>query len=380
MIDNAVVVKRLDSYDLEKIIAFLKRGSLNKTKVLPTLIGKTILIKPNLLGGYSPDKAVTTHPTVIEAVVSILKGVDCKILIGDSPGGAVNYKKVCETAGITALAEKYDIEVVNFNKYKVIEVNVDGYDIAYSSIFDEVDYIINLAKYKTHSLMQFTGAVKNLYGLIPGLKKADYHRIYPNSGDFAKFVAKIYSLFKPKLLFSLIDGIIGMEGKGPSGGAPRNFGILFTSKKASALDYVASYLMGFKPMTIELVRLTLHDDGVLPSKIASNFLWQNNIFPNVDIGVVKMRNRFLNLIPPFANNLFQRLFWYKPVITDRCKLCNLCVKSCPVDAINKTESGKLVIDDAKCIRCLCCHEFCTFKAIDIKKSNFAEKLLPTEKL
>ncbi len=374
---NKVLIKRLAEYDLEKIEAFFKRTVLNKDRVLPKLNGKKILLKPNLLGAFSPEQAVTTHPIILEALIRILQTINCEIFIGDSPGGSVNYDSVLNKCGIKSLAEKYNVEIVNLNHFKVINKKSSDFSLAYTQLFDEVDYVINLAKYKTHSLMQFTGAVKNLYGLVPGLKKADYHREYPNSQKFAQLIATLYNNFKDKLLFSVIDGIIGMEGKGPSGGKARNFGFLFASESASSLDYVAAYMMGFKPLNIDLIKQTMQADGLLPSRIASNYLWQENIIPNVDTGLVKLRNRILNVVPNSISKVFKSIFWYKPFITDKCKKCNICKDSCPVDAIKVNNDGDLVIDDGLCIRCLCCHEFCPHQAIEIKKSSIANKIIPT---
>ena len=374
--NNKVLIKRIEEYDLEKIIAFFKRTVLHKERVLPNLIDKIILLKPNLLGAFAPENAVTTHPIVLEAVIQILQTIKCTILIGDSPGGSLNYEAVLQKCGIRQVADKYQVEIVNLNKYQVIRTNNSGFSIAYTGLYEEVDYIINLAKYKTHSLMQFTGAVKNLYGLVPGLKKADYHREYPNSQKFAQFLAKLYETLKGKVLFSVIDGILGMEGKGPSGGKARSFGYLFASECPSSLDYVAAYMMGFKPLDIELIRLTMEIDGVLPSRIASNYLWQENIISNVDTGIVKLRSKILNNIPNSFNKVFKSLFWYKPFISDQCKKCNICLNSCPVNAIKVSDNGDLKIDDKLCIRCLCCHEFCPHQAIDIVKSSIANRIIP----
>lgn len=373
---NKVLIKRIDEYDLDKIIAFFKRTVLNKDRMLPNLIDKVILLKPNLLGAFTPEQAVTTHPVILEAVIQILQTINCTILIGDSPGGSLNYETVLNKCGIREVADKYQVEIVNLNKYPVKSTTNSNYSIVYTGLYDEIDYIINLAKYKTHSLMQFTGAVKNLYGLVPGLKKADYHREYPNSQKFAQFIAKLYETLKPKVLFSVIDGIVGMEGKGPSGGKPRNFGYLFASECPSSADYVAAYMMGFKPLNIELIRLTMQIDGVLPSRIASNYLWQENIIPNVDTGIVKLRSKILNRIPNGINKIFKSIFWYKPVITDECKKCNICMNSCPVDAIKPDSDGNLKINDKLCIRCLCCHEFCPHQAIEIVQSSIAHRIIP----
>lgn len=374
---NKVLIKRIDEYDLPKIVAFFKRTVLQKDKVLPNLVGKTILLKPNLLGAFAPEKAVTTNPVIIEAVIQILQEIDCKILVGDSPGGAISYENALKVCGIQEVADKYNVEIVNISKYKISNTTYKQHDITYSHIYEEVDYIINLAKYKTHGLMQFTGAVKNLYGMVPGLKKADYHRTYPNSHNFAEFLSSLYAVLKPKLLFSVIDGIVGMEGKGPSAGKPRNFGYLFASECASSADYVAAYMMGFKPLNIDLIRMTMEIDGVLPSRIASNFLWQENIIPNVDTGIVKLRTKLLTIMPNQVSKLVKSVLWYRPVITDICKKCNICFESCPVEAIKKDENGTLKIDDKICIRCLCCHEFCPHQAIEIKKSFVANILIPT---
>lgn len=379
MIKGIVFVRKFEDYDLEKIVSFFKSKMLNNRK-LDFVKGKKILLKPNLLGAYSPEKAVTTNPVIIEAIVILLKEFDCDIYIGDSPGGNVNYEHVCKETGIADIVNKYDLKLINMSTYGVSTYSVCSFEIAYSKIYDEIDYFINLPKYKTHSLLKYTGALKNLYGFVPGLKKTDYHRKYPNSKDFSRLLVELYNLVKPKLLFSVIDGIVGMEGKGPSGGEPRRFGYLMLSDVSSSLDYVASYMMGFNPLSIALIKGALHSDGILPSRIPSNFLWKQNVIPNVDTGIVTMRNKILNNIPSVVSFGFKKMFWYKPVIiTDKCKKCKVCLNSCPVQAISEDVDGNLSIDYKKCIRCLCCHEFCTFNAIEIKKSYLARKIIPDDR-
>jgi len=111
--------------------------------------------------------------------------------------------------------------------------------------FIDAEAIINLAKLKTHMFTLFTGAIKNFYGTIPGLAKSNLHRLAPNPKKFAEFVVDIYEIIKDKVVFNLIDGIIGMDGDGPSTGDVKKFDIVLGSKNAIALDYFASKFMGY---------------------------------------------------------------------------------------------------------------------------------------
>ena len=116
----------------------------------------------------------------------------------------------------------------------------------------EVDFVVSAAKLKTHGMMTYTGAVKNLFGVIPGLVKADYHLRLNSVDNFADHLVDICEAVKP--VFSIIDGIDGMEGDGPSAGEKRHVGLIMASDSPYALDEVASSIIGIEPMMVPTVR------------------------------------------------------------------------------------------------------------------------------
>ena len=336
---------------------------------------KTILLKPNLLGAFNPELAVTTHPKIIEAIIKILIKDNKKILLGDSPGGSVSINKVWEKTGIKEIASQYPIELVKFNQ-SVEKIPGKNDFIYLSSYLSQADAIINIPKLKTHSLVKYTGAVKNLYGLIPGLKKSDYHRKYANPKAFSEFIASFYNLIKDKVTYNIMDGIIGMEGEGPSSGTTRNFGLLIASQSAAGLDYIATGILGFNPAKLLIVSKSLEYENLSPQALQIEKKWHDFKIKDVKKTKVESFNNILSRIPNPILKIFKKLFKYYPAFNSNCKLCKICVDSCPVAAIKLTqEMDKPEIDKNKCIKCMCCQELCPHNAIYVNKSLLAKLLL-----
>ncbi len=368
-------VGEFQEYDTESIYSYFKEhfeyiGLWEKLKDK-----KTVLLKPNLLGAFAPERSVTTHPSVVDAIMRLLVENDKEVWIGDSPGGTVKPQKAWKASGLSDVAEKYNAKIIRFGENGVREViyNGDKYHIT-EDIF-LADACINLCKYKTHSMARYTGAVKNLYGLIPGLEKVTLHTRYTNIKDFGDFVADVYKQAKDRFVYHILDGIIGMEGEGPSSGNPRTFGVLIHSEKASAVDYLASKMMGFDWRELPMVTKAMHHDGLLPSMIDVEDKWKNFVFSNVDTASVDLRSKLMSMLPSRTEQVVTKIMKYYPDFNDQCRLCKICVKSCPEQAISYTRGDKHpVINLNKCIRCMCCHEFCPYGAIYIHKS-FLTKLV-----
>ncbi len=371
-----VYIKKFDDYKTKNIEeyfnqTFEKIGLPDKLKKL-----KSILIKPNLLGAYFPERAVTVHPAVIEALIRYLQRFNLKIIVGDSPGGTVLSDLVYKETGIGDVCKKYNVETVNFKKYGITEKTREGIKFFITKYFEDVDAIIDVSKYKTHSLMYYTGSVKNLYGLIPGLKKSDYHKEFQTHLEFSKVIYNLYGIVSSKILVNIQDGIWGMEGEGPSSGIPRKFGLIFISEKSSALDFIASKMLGFSLKQLPYIEKSLEIDGIQPIDIKTDSRWKNFVFENVKIKKVSTIIKILDYTPTILKNVFKSLFDYYPDFNDRCKKCMVCVKSCPVNAM-KLEKGMLhpEIDRDKCIKCMCCHEFCPYDAIYVHKTLLAKLII-----
>ncbi|MBI2101638.1 DUF362 domain-containing protein [Candidatus Woesearchaeota archaeon] len=207
--------------------------------------GQKVLLKPNVVRGASPEEGMTTHPAVIEAVVKILKENRCEILVGDSPfsDDTMGAMKAC---GIYDACRRHNAEIAAFDK-KINVKNDRGLvvkEFPLTHYFDEVDAVINMPKLKTHCQLYFTGAVKNLYSMMPGPRRGFYHLKYSNMEYFANMLLDLYALLKEKVVLNLIDGVYGMEGNGPCNGSAKFAGILAASSDANALDFVSCSLIG----------------------------------------------------------------------------------------------------------------------------------------
>lgn len=366
--NTKVQIRRIETYDLPQLEAAVSDflGQANRARMKRS---KRVLIKPNLLGPFPLERAVTTHPMLLEALVRHFLEQGKDVWIGDSPGGTANVEKVWNVCGLSDLAKRYPIKLVNLSTAGFRELSWEGISVKISEVFWQCGIVINVAKYKTHSLVGFTGALKNLYGLVPGLVKSDYHARYPNSLDFSHLLLALYGLTRARLSYNFIDGIVGMDGMGPSGGRARNFGLLLGSRSVSALDYVAATMMGFRLDDVPYLSEALQMDGVLPSRIGVPTSFRGHTLPDVDIRGVKFSNRFLRRVPRVARHLLERFYNKQPEISDRCQKCGICVKSCPVQAISPIGKFTLPkINTQLCIKCMCCHEMCPHGAVDVRKS------------
>ena len=373
---TTVQIRKLDSYSLppleEAVAAFLSTCRNHRFAR-----NKRVLLKPNTLGAYPPERAVTTHPAVLETLIRYFLARSKEVWIGDSPGGAANVQQVWQTCGYSELADKYPVKLVNLSTAGFRELEYEGIRVKLSEVFWQCGIVINIAKYKTHGLMAFTGALKNLYGLIPGLVKSDYHRLYPDTAGFARLLLALYQLTKNRITYSFIDGITGMDGAGPSGGRVRKFRLLFGSSNIPALDFTAARLMGFKLKDVPYLSGALHQDGLLPSRIVIPTSFRDFCLHDVDIRMVKLGKDVLKYVPRPAKHAFQKLYYFYPRITDRCQRCGICAQSCPVKAISYPdgESSQPWVDQNLCIKCMCCHEMCPHRAIDIHKSLIARLVM-----
>jgi len=371
-----VIIEKQPDYELNALKAVIGK-IFNEFGLKEKLADcKTVLLKPNLLGAYAPERAVTTHPAVIEAVILKLQELDKEIWLGDSPGGSLPVKRIWQATGIEELCEKHKVKLINFNTGGISEHTMNGETYQLASAFFEADAVINLAKYKTHSLMYYTGCIKNLYGLVPGLKKSDYHSKYPTYNDFKKVITDIYSICNQKITLNILDGIMGMEGEGPSAGVPRNFGLIMAAESGAALDVQASGMLGFGKEQLHYIYESLKAEGISEDEINVTEKWRKFIFADVKI---KKVNQIVNMIqksPLFMQNIFRAIYKYYPDFNSDCRLCGVCRDSCPVKAITITKGDKTpVIDYDKCIKCMCCHELCPYQAVYIHKSFLARFLV-----
>ncbi len=326
--------------------------------------GMKVLLKPNLLSARLPEEAVDTHPEVVRAVGRLVKAAGGIVSIGDSPGGyGANIDEIFEKSGMKKVAREEGFELVRFSTPKFVK----GVPIA-RQVFEN-DLVVSIPKLKTHMLTVFTGAIKNTYGMVTGLHKAECHSKAPREEDFARIIAMVYSLTKPRL--SIMDGIVAMEGDGPSGGTPRAMNLVMASEDAVAIDACATKMIGLEPLDIHITKVA-HEIKLGEADMSHIEI----VGENLDGFIVKdfklPQTLPLKVVPRPLINAVASMIKFKPYIDAKiCARCNLCKITCPVNAIEINASGGQ-IDYKRCIRCLCCHEVCPYKAISIKRNILAK--------
>jgi len=189
-----------------------------------------------------PEQAATTHPTLVCALVDMLTARGARVIVGDSPGGLYNsvfVGRVYSASGMreveahgAALNSDFSEKSAEFAEGKVL------HSFTYTGYLDKADLIINFCKLKSHGMMGMSCAAKNMFGVIPGVIKPEYHYRYPKYEDFANMIVDLDEYFHPVL--SIADAVIGMEGNGPTAGTPRRLGCLLASRSPHALDMVAA--------------------------------------------------------------------------------------------------------------------------------------------
>lgn len=343
--------------------------------------GSKVLIKPNLLKKNNPEDAVTTHPTVVEAVVRYFHKLECEVVIADSPGGPYIAKLLSSVYKATGMEE------VAKNTGCTLNMDVSVCDVS-SKVTDtlknlkvikplvEVDFVVSVAKLKTHGMMTFTGAVKNLFGLITGLTKAEYHLKLKKTNEFANLIVDICNYAKP--VISIIDGIEGMEGNGPSGGDKRKVGLLIASESPYALDTVAASIIGMDPLTVPTIKAAAQRG--ISTGIINDIEVRGEKLEELKVEPFKMPDSIVSVtfnegkLPKFIVDYVMESARSKPLFNkNKCISCGECVKICPPQVI-KLIDRKPEVDISNCISCFCCHEVCPVKAIDIKR-NWLNKLL-----
>ncbi len=336
--------------------------------------GQKVLLKPNLLSAKEPSRAITTHPEIVAAVARKVREIGADVIVGDSPGGAKRgVRRVWKNTGMLEMAEREKIELVNFEASGVEKFSIDGRDYYLAKPAIEADLIISLAKLKTHILTLMTGAIKNVFGLIPGFRKANYHKEFPRPNDFAQVIVDILSLKTPTL--TILDAILSMEGDGPSSGTPRWTNLLLASSDPVALDAVAAEIIGLNPSRVPTTRIA--------SEAGLGIGWPEAIdivgerLADVKIPDFKLTsNRKLELIPKFLWKLLAPYVWVRPAISEEiCTNCYSCVNSCPTGALRVGIRKIPIFDYDLCINCWCCHELCPEKSVFVDQSWLAKKFI-----
>lgn len=328
------------------------------------LRSKTVLIKPNILVGAPPEKAVCTHPEVVRALIRSMP--ESYVLVGDSPGLGGTLS-AAGRSGIASVCREEGAHLVDFAGPVPVEAPHGRVCRSFplASAVHGADAIISAAKLKTHGLTRYTGAVKNLFGCLPGQVKPQLHLRLQETDLFAGMLVDLYTTVAP--VFSVVDGIVAMEGNGPRNGTPRHVGILVAGRDAVAVDAVACAAVGIEPLTVPTTRIA-HERDVGCGDLKQLEIIGASVHDVLvrDFQVTGGSPSALKNLPPFLTKLLREQLTARPYIQqEKCTGCAVCTQVCQAGAVSVHKIAE--ISRQSCIRCYCCQELCPEGAIVLKK-------------
>ncbi|NLA91267.1 MAG: DUF362 domain-containing protein [Synergistaceae bacterium] len=366
-------VFRCGSYDREELeerlgVLLESLGGMGRF-IVP---GERVLLKPNLLSASAPEQCITTHPEVLRAVALRVLEVGGRPFIGDSPG-LDGFAGVAAKTGMAEVARELGIPCMELDEPSPLPMAEGSVfrKVEVSKKALEADKIINLPKLKTHAQMLLTLSVKNLFGTVVRQKKASWHYTVGLDRDvFADLHIDIARSLSPAI--TIMDGVMGMEGRGPGNGRPRQFGLLAASGDPLALDMHLCKMLGADLRSFPLYRaatrwgLISEEATEAKGDFPADFVFEGVDIPRLDS---------LHLLSFMPEKLARRHLSSRPVqLPEACIGCLKCVEVCPADAMTMREGNFVQIDYTKCIRCYCCQEVCPADAIRFSK-GFLLKLL-----
>ncbi len=371
---NSVFFYKVPNYQQELVDARIEEF-FTQSKAAKSLSSSTkVVLKPNLLAKHAPDKAVTTHPSVVCAVIRALKkrGVE-QITVADSPGGLYTPAIMKSIGQVSGLAEVCRQEgALFYTDCEFAETQADGKLMHRFNLLKpvlEADFIIDLPKMKTHVMTNVTAGVKNLFGTIPGLQKAELHMRFPEKEYFGEMLCDLCLTVHPQM--TILDAVAAMEGDGPAGGTVRHVGLLLASENVWNLDLAVCHLVGVQASKVPYLQAAIKR-GVCAEEF-STALCEGDKDACHKIEGYRLPSGYVEM--DFSNRFPFFLRWASPAIvkfatprpkvdSKKCIGCGKCAEICPKQTI-RISDHKAKIIPANCIHCFCCHEMCPVKAIDV---------------
>lgn len=370
---SQVAIARCDSYEPDEVQAAVERAfALLGGAERFVGAGERLVLKPNLLVGSTPEEAVTTHPEVFRSVARVLQAAGAALSYGDSPGFG-STAGAARKAGIAAAAEELGIALADFSDGRQVSFPegrlIKQFFIA-NGVLD-ADGVVSLPKFKTHGLTRITGAVKNQFGCVVGLRKGEWHARMPDVDRFCQMLVDLNRCIAPRLF--VCDAVVAMEGNGPRSGKPKKIGAIIASTDPVALDATLARIAALDPA---LVGTIVHGEG-FGLGTAHDI---EHLGDPVEEFVAEDFDVNRSPLPTASDRkgpagLIRRLVVPKPVIrAERCTACGTCVSVCPVTpkAVDWATPGGAADrqpprhDYSRCIRCYCCQEMCPEGAIEIE--------------
>ena len=368
---KTVVLQKCQKYLFDDVFACIKK--MMELLPPPDVKGKVVLLKPNILYPKKPELAVGTHPVVVGAAVKAFleRGAE-KVLVGESPA-------IANSTTSAKLTGMYDQVVYNGGEWADFHNAVtvpcpEGVAVKqfeFAEQFEQADIIVSMSKLKTHQLMSYTGAMKNLFGLVIGLDKAKKHYQFPKKEDFGNYLIDLNITANAD--YAIMDAIVGMEGPGgPGSGDPVQLGFLAASDNVLALDWECASLVGYDPHKIVYLEQALQRGYWLKSDKEIKAIGAREeecrcpTFKIVKDPVQTLGGMLPKTLDAIAKKYFIKTPHFNP---KKCRSCGRCEQICPAHDIDLEgpDGTARLKDKTKCIHCFCCHEICSFSAIKLRR-------------
>ena len=242
-------IAKVDHYQLD-IADAITRGMRALGVSAEEVKGKRILLKPNLVETASAAPHINTHPLLLRgAVEAFLRLGASQVMVAEGPGHRRDTLAVYEESGLADVLTEDRIPFHDLNY-------ITGYDLpnagrqsrlntlTFPGLFQEVDWIVSVAKMKTHHWAGATLSMKNLFGVMPGIYYGWPKNVLHQVG-IENAILDINATLRPH--FAIVDGIVGMEGDGPIMGDPKKVGVVAMGRNLAAVDATCCRIMGIDP-------------------------------------------------------------------------------------------------------------------------------------
>ena len=213
--------------------------------------GKLILLKPNLVEDL-PEPVNTNTMLIGAAARCFLRLGAAHVTIGEGPGHQRDTELIVQTAGLQPHLAERNIEFVDLNRDELIRVPLKA---NYSGLHElwlpravlASNVIVSMPKIKTHHWAGVTLSLKNMFGIVPGIKYGWPKNVLHWSGIHESILDICATV---PIHFVIADGITAMEGDGPLHGSARQLGKIVLADDPVAADATCARLMGFDPLQV----------------------------------------------------------------------------------------------------------------------------------
>lgn len=219
--------------------------------------GRRVLLKPNMVEPNRAAPQMTTHPLVVVAAADVFRQMGATVRVGEGPGHVKDTEMALVESRLQEALADARLEFVDLNHDDVVSVRNRGglsrlEEMFFPRAVFEADFVVSMPKLKTHHWVGMTAAMKNLYGVMPGIKYGWPKNVLHHAG-IPETVVDINATL-PRTL-AIVDAIECMEGDGPIMGTAKSLGVIAVGQNLPALDATLARMMDFRPERIGYLQL-----------------------------------------------------------------------------------------------------------------------------